>query len=439
MQDARRGLAFDWRKDVTGTTTPAYRPFEPDSLRAWLAERPNLGALVGGPPSAWRISEVGDGNLNLVFLVEGEGPGLCVKQALPYVRLVGPEWPLPAERAFFEQAALIEHGRHVGKLVPRVHHYEPNLFCIVMERLSPHIVMRRGMIEAVRYPRFAEAISTYLANALFMTSDLAMSAGEKREKVALFARNTALCRITEDLVFTDPYRPHSRNRWTSPQLDVVKRDFERDTELKLAVSRLKGRFLHSAEALIHGDLHTGSIMVTEEDTRVIDPEFAVFGPMGFDLGAVIGNLLLNYFAQDGHETPDSPRAEYQDWVLQAVRGVWTEFEAKFLELWRTGNTGDLYPADLFADATDRQALDAERGRFMQQLLADTLGFGAAKMIRRILGLAHNIDLEWIADPDRRAACERRCLHLARVLLLAPGAYPTIDRVTEAALLTRATV
>ena len=42
----------------------------------------------------------------------------------------------------------------------------------------------------------------------------------------------------------------------------------------------------SPEALIHGDLHTGSIMVTESETRVIDPEFAFYGPMGFDVGAV---------------------------------------------------------------------------------------------------------------------------------------------------------
>jgi 5-methylthioribose kinase len=44
----------------------------------------------------------------------------------------------------------------------------------------------------------------------------------------------------------------------------------------------------SAEALIHGDLHTGSVMVTREETRVIDPEFAFYGPMDFDVGAVTG-------------------------------------------------------------------------------------------------------------------------------------------------------
>lgn len=55
-----------------------------------------------------------------------------------------------------------------------------------------------------------------------------------------------------------------------------------------------------SQALLHGDLHTGSIMVTDSQTRVFDPEFAFYGPMGFDIGAIIGNLLLNFAAQEGH-------------------------------------------------------------------------------------------------------------------------------------------
>jgi 5-methylthioribose kinase len=410
----------------------SYRPFEPETLRSWLAARPELRDRIGGPPASWAITEVGDGNLNLVFLVEGSGPGLCVKQALPYVRLVGPDWPLPVERAFFEQACMREHGRHVGRLVPELYHYEPELFCLVMERLSPHIIMRRGMIEATHYPRFAGDIATYLARALFFTSDLAMPAGEKRLMTARFSPNTALCKITEDLIFTDPYRVHERNRWTSPQLDGVKAAFERDADLKLAVSRLKEKFLLSGEALLHGDLHTGSIMVTADDTRVIDPEFALVGPMGFDIGAVLGNLLLNYLAQDGHEMSEDPRDEYRDWVLATVERVWNGFEAQFLELWRTEARGDLYPADLFADPAGKEALEAERRRYMARLFADSLGFAAAKMIRRILGLAHNIDLEWIENPNVRASCERRCLDLARRLMVETASFGHIEDVTAAA-------
>jgi len=40
-------------------------------------------------------------------------------------------------------------------------------------------------------------------------------------------------------------------------------------------------------------------MVTPQSTQVIDPEFAFYGPMGFDVGAFLGNLILAFFAQDG--------------------------------------------------------------------------------------------------------------------------------------------
>jgi 5-methylthioribose kinase len=39
------------------------------------------------------------------------------------------------------------------------------------------------------------------------------------------------------------------------------------------------------------------------------------------------------------------------------------------------------------------------------------------MIRRVLGLAHVEDLESIADPDLRAAAERKVLALGRRLIL----------------------
>ena len=39
--------------------------------------------------------------------------------------------------------------------------------------------------------------------------------------------------------------------------------------------------------------------------------------------------------------------------------------------------------------------------FMKELLVDSLGFAGAKMIRRIIGIAHVEDLESIADHDIR--------------------------------------
>ena len=251
--------------------------------------------------------------------------------------------------------------------------------------------------------------------------------------MAEFCLNTELCRITEDLVFTDPYRLAELNRWTSPQLDSLAAEFRADAALKIAVQELKWAFLSRAEALLHGDLHTGSVMVTADDTRVIDPEFAFYGPMGFDVGAVIGNFLLAYFSQDGHAASEGGRAEYQDWILGVMEAFWIHFEADFLRLWRDGPTGDALTGSLFADEGGSRALEAFRRRTMTRIFHDAAGFAGAKMARRILGLAHVEDMESIKDPDRRAACERRALRLARELMVSRqrlGSIADIRRCAE---------
>lgn len=409
-----------------------YAAVDGAQLAAILGGLPHVSAILGGTPASWRVREVGDGNLNLVFVVAGPDGGVVVKQALPYVRLVGESWPLPLERSWFEYNALIEHGRHAPRLTPRIHHFDRDQAMIVMEYLSAHVIMRKGLIAGVEYPRFAADIAEFLGETLFHTSVLAGSAADHKRRVELFAPNVAMCRITEDLVFTDPYREAPLNRWNRPHLDAAKRAFEADGALKAAAQARKYQFLTAAQALIHGDLHTGSIMLNAGDTRVIDPEFAFVGPIGFDVGAVIGNLLLAYCAQAGHEAAPGARDGYRDWILATVAAVWNGFHERFVASWRAATAGDAFVAGLVVSPQDAAAVDAVRARFMRTLFEDSLGFAGLKMIRRVLGLAHVEDLESIADPARRAGCERKALAIGRELVLGAAGFADIADVNAAA-------
>ena len=409
-----------------------YRILREGDLRDYLAGIPAAATRLGGPPEGWSISEVGDGNLNLVFIVKGASGGLAVKQALPYVRLVGESWPLPLSRSHYEYLALTNQAKLAADLVPAVLHHDERLALVAMELLEPHIIMRKGLVAGTTYPAFVDHITTFIARMLFFSSDLALPAAQKKEAIAAFAGNHALCKITEDLIFTDPYRVAEQNRWTVPWLDATAAKFRDDLELHVAISRLKLKFLSSAEALLHGDLHTGSIMVTARETRVIDPEFAFYGPMGFDIGAIIANLLMAYLASSGHEREPGARRVFEAWVLETVEQVWGEFARKFLELWRGEAAGDAYPLSLFSGEAGAERLEAERQAYMARLFQDTVGFTAAKIIRRILGLAHNIDFELIEDPKMRATCEARSLRLARALMVDTASFTTIGAVTNAA-------
>jgi 5-methylthioribose kinase len=172
--------------------------------------------------------------------------------------------------------------------------------------------------------------------------------------------------------------------------------------------------------------------VTERETRVIDPEFAFYGPMGFDLGAIIGNLIMAYLASAGHERSPGERRAFEAWVAETIESVWTEFSRKFVALWRAEAQGDAYPATLFKGEGGAARLEAERQAYIERLFHDTVGFAAAKIIRRILGLAHNIDFEWIEDPRLRAICEARSLRLARAMLVDTKSFADIGSITNAA-------
>src|SRR5688572_8262818 len=248
--------------------------------------------------------EIGDGNLNLIFRIvsaRDRARSVIVKQALPYVRLVGESWPLSPERARIESDALALQARLCPDLVPRLYHYDPTLYLTVMEDFRDAIIMRKGLIAGRRYPNFAEQIAEFLAQTLFKTSDLYLDSAAKKQAVTRFT-NPELCKLTEDVIFTEPYLADAPNNRHNPLIDPARIAALRTNEEVLREVRwLKWAFMTRAEALVHGDLHTGSIMVTPERAWVIDPEFAYYGPMGFDIGAVLGNLVIGFAAHLGHE------------------------------------------------------------------------------------------------------------------------------------------
>ncbi|OCJ07984.1 S-methyl-5-thioribose kinase [Rhizobium sp. AC44/96] len=398
------------------TDTKPFVALCPETLPQRLGALPELRARLGANNESWRVKEVGDGNLNLVFIVEGDQGKAIVKQALPYVRLVGESWPLPLKRSFFEYHALVRQSERDPGMVPEIFYFDAEQAIIVMEFLSPHIILRRALIEGQQLPRIGRDLGLFAARTLFRGSDLAMSARKRKEDLALFSDNVELCDITENLVFSDPYFEASLNRHTSPQLDGLVAELRADRDLKVEAQKLKHLFTAKAETLLHGDLHTGSVMVTGEETRVIDPEFAFYGPIAFDVGMMIANFWMSYFSQAGHEE-DGDREEMRRYLLGVVDEIWTTFRAEFARLWHEERNGILYQRSLFEDRGDRLGSEQALDHMLHEIWTDMLGFAGVEIHRRILGLAHNADFETISDLDLRARCETKALKLGRHLVV----------------------
>ncbi|CAD6261825.1 unnamed protein product [Miscanthus lutarioriparius] len=334
------------------------------------------------------------------------------------------------ERAYFEASTLREHGRLCPEHTPEVYHFDRAMSLMGMRYIEPpHIILRKGLIAGVEYPLLADHMSDYMAKTLFFTSLLYNNSTDHKKGVAKYSANVEMCRLTEKVVFSDPYRVSKFNRWTSPYLDKDAEAVREDDELKLETAELKSMFIERAQALIHGDLHTASIMVTTGSTQIIDSEFGFYGPMGYDIGAFLGNLILAYYAQNGHADQANDRKAYKKWILKAIEESWNLFQKKFVELWnkhKEGN-GEAYLPDIYNNS---KLLSVAQKKYMTNLFHDGLGFGSAKMIRRIVGIAHVEDLESIKDASRRAECERAALHCAKTILKGRRQFESIEQVIE---------
>ncbi|NEN86765.1 S-methyl-5-thioribose kinase [Paenibacillus elgii] len=378
----------------------AYHPLTESEAIDYARSLPDLFQ----PDSELTSREIGDGNLNLVFHISepSTGKSIILKQALPYAKVVGESWPLTLDRARIESEALMIQESLCPDLVPHVYAYEPDLALTVMQDLSDHIIMRRGLIERNKYPLFAGHIGTFLARTLFYTSDLGMNQQEKKERVKRFI-NPELCKITEDLIFDDPYTDSPNNNVPPAIRDAVTAVWQ-DTGLHMEVAILREKFLTHAQALLHGDLHTGSIFIKPDSTKVIDPEFAYYGPMGFDIGAVFANLLLNFAAQEGWGEDEASRQDFRSYLTGTIRDVWETFEREFRELW------DRHGTDRIAKTPGYQDW------YMREVLRDTFGFTGSKMVRRVHGLAQVADINQIQDEAAKERAQRLALAIGTSLI-----------------------
>jgi 5-methylthioribose kinase len=363
-------------------------------------------------------NEVGDGNINLVFQMRDSKArkSVVIKQALPYVRCVGESWPLDLNRTVREGWALEIQNRLAPGLVPRLLHIDEEMALIVMEDLADLGVMRLGTIRRRKYPKFAQHISTFLANLLFYTSDLYLDPKEKKELVKKFI-NPDLCKITEDLIFTDPYYDCERNAINPELRPYLETVFWKKAALRLEAAKLKYKFLTEAQSLVHGDLHTGSIFADEEHTKAFDPEFAYFGPAAFDPGLLIGNLLINYVSWNGKEDPLEDIRDYRQYLLATINDIYNLFERKFLENWER-------------DAQDVIThISGYREHYMRQMFVDALGYAGVVMIRRVHGLAHNIDVDGIEDLRKRRDVQIEILELGEEVIMHRTSFGKIEDLT----------
>jgi 5-methylthioribose kinase len=196
-----------------------------------------------------------------------------------------------------------------------------------------------------------------------------------------------LAEVTLQYLLGDPFveAPHNHHH---PALEDAVRSLRKDPAVRTEAAALRAIVGTSAQALVHGDLHSGSLMVGvragEPVVRVIDPEFAFAGPIGLDLGLYLANVLIAAVRAAALDDPETA-ADHANQV-----GVcWDAFCLAWREAW--------------PDRADQLLDDGWLLRHLRGVWHDALGFAAAELVRRVAGYSHASDLETLPDPGSASA------------------------------------
>ncbi len=345
--------------------------------------------------------EIGDGNINYVFKVvsKDSNRSLVVKQADKFLRSSGR--PLDVYRNKIECEILKIEGTLAKGYVPQIYYYDDVMCALSMEDISAYKNLRKELAEEHIYEGFSEHISNFLADTLLPTTDLVMNRAEKKESVKKFC-NVELCDISEDLVLCEPYFNYKdRNIITEGQEDFVNKHLYENEKLKANVLQLRNNFMNNAQALIHGDLHTGSIFINESGIKVIDPEFAFYGPMGYDIGNVIGNMM---FSLTNKSYTSKNNAEFLSWIKKEVEKVIDLTMEKI-----TLKYDELVSSGFYQNAIFKQS-------YLSEILSDSLGYAGTEMIRRVVGDSKVSEVTNITTLENRIKVERALIKLGIYLI-----------------------
>lgn len=346
------------------TMTATYPLYSAEDIAQQLPQRPDWrpGLAAEGP---YTVTDISDGNLNSVYRVQDTaGASVILKQALPWARRY-PAFILPAARILHEAAVLTDQARCCPEGVPAVLQVNPEEFLMVMTDYRDHDLLRTT-IQENRVPRDApRQIGQFLAKTAVLTSPLCLPSDAFQAQIQARA-NSDLVRTQEAVCFRQPLIEHPNNP-QRPGLASVAAAHRANPRLLSAVAQCQWAFMTQRDTLLHGDCHTGSLLVAAGDTRFFDPEFAWVGPVGYDWGVLLAHLIMDHVVLTDPHRGDRLAA----FVHELMQAMQQTFEDTVATAWREDVWGHTDAATVFWHRLQHQARQ----------------FAACELIRRTLGIA----------------------------------------------------
>lgn len=347
-----------------------------------------------------QLFPIGDGNINKVYRAcRDDGRTYVVKQAQKTAN-ISDDIRLNLSRGQLESDYLSAVEQVVPGMVPLLFFYSKKYRYMIMQDVGPsHEVLQKEIVAGKEFGFLAEQLGVYIADTCAAFSDFLLHA-EKKKAMQKHFTNPKLCGLTERLVFTEPYIDCKNNTFAPGTEEYVRSEIYGDKKLRAKAAALKYRFMNCPQALIHGDLHFGSVFAGKEDIIVFDPEFCFFGPIGYDLGNAFAHFLLQSIYAD---TVCGRSNDSINWLRESAFLMTKVFRSEFRYRLR--------------DCKDPMlGAEAYKNRFLSSVMRDTVGYAATECIRRTVGLA-KVSAFSFPDEKTKSAYERKVLKKAKEMLL----------------------
>ena len=349
--------------------------------------------------------EIGDGNINYVFRLKWEKKSYIFKQADELLR--SSQRPLSQNRMDIEAFMLNYYNKSTPKFSPKLYFYDKDLKLIVMEDLFDFNSLRHEYMNGNFYQGTTKKLGEFCVKSLLPTTIFHMDLN-KRRKLQSMICNEDMCNITEDLVLTEPFIDYKkRNVITDGLKDYVEENIYNDRNLQLRAAMLKEKFVNDKQALIHGDLHTGSIFVKEGEVKIIDPEFAVFAPVGYDLGNVLANL---FFALIYNELVLN-RVEGANKIKKQIEIFIKSLQYNFFNYFKKRKV--LEPSFKNQDFIKNT---------IQSYMADMYSYCGTEILRRTIGDSKVLELTTIEDLNKRQMVDKILINFSKNLINSPESF-----------------
>lgn len=320
------------------------------------------------------LEDDGDGYINYVYRVSDGKVKLILKQARKDGR-VADLHDMSMDRAALEYDYMKLGHVIVPEYLPKLYFYDDENLAFAVEDVSHLKIARFQLNKSIMFPKMAGQIAEYLAKIHFYTSDYYLDTDTFR-KLQIRFMNSKMRAVFDDMAFGN--RDVDGSGKMGFELDPEYADYIRDLvfDPKVVLERYKLRdlFMHKAEVLLHGDFHTSNVFVDQEELKVIDMEYAFFGPAAYDLGYQESHLLSQCVCAAFRPFPsEEERLTFISYTLATMQHLFAEYCKVFFECWDT-DAKPIY-----------QGIPGMQEYVQKQLLQDTIGFCASSNFFRCAG------------------------------------------------------